>query len=412
MTSTGAAPTGLAEYLSGVLRSITPLPPFDLMIGDAHGGVLADDVVTPGPLPAFDAAAVDGYAVRSDDVAGATPETPVRLAVVGDVAASAWRPTRVSPGACFSVAAGAAVPAGADAILPVQWTDGGMVAIEVARVPNRGAFIRRTGEDVAAGSVIATTGSLVSAAIVGLLAACGVDHVRVRPRPRVVVVATGDELIDTGRVGAPGQVVDCNSYALTAAAEEAGAQAYRVGVAADDPDELRALLADQAIRADLIVMTGGTGRGPGDMVRRALGRDGVVFTELSVYPCSVLGYGRVGAAETPVVCLPGDPGAAAIGFEVLGRPVLQRLAGADPVYRPSVKANLAAAVTSPGGVREFRPAMVVERRGGGYTAEALPGGPHLLSGLAAANALMVLGEKVVSAPAGTAVDVLLFDRRW
>jgi molybdopterin molybdotransferase len=222
------------------------------------------------------------------------------------------------------------------------------------------------------------------------------------------VVSTGDELVDTGRIGTPGQVVDANSHALAAAANEAGAQAYRVGITPDDPDALRGLLDDQLIRADLVVTTGGTGTGPGDMVRRTLGREGVHFTDLSVYPTDVLGFGRVGVDATPVVCLPGDPASAIIGFEVLARPVIQRLAGSEPVYRPSVKANLVDAVRSPHGLREFRPALVAERRGGGYTVEALAPG---IAGLADANGLVVLGERVVAAPAGTTVDVLLFDRR-
>jgi molybdopterin molybdotransferase len=398
----------LAEYLTGVLSAITPLRPLDLALHDAHGGVLAEPVFSAAALPPFDAAAVDGYAVRADDVAGATPEDPVRLSVVGDVVASSWRSTRVSPGACFSVAAGAPLPAGADAVVPVGWTDAGMVAIEVAHVPQRGAFVRRAGQDLAAGDVIAAAGSYVGSALVGLLAACGVDHVIVRPRPRVVVVSTGDELVETGRIGTPGQVVDANSHALTAAAVEAGAQAFRVGITPDDPDALRSLLDDQLIRADLVVTTGGTGTGPGDMVRRTLGREGVAFTDLSVYPTEILGFGRVGIDQTPVVSLPGDPSAAIIGFEVLARPVLQRLAGAEPVYRPSVKANLVGAVSSPEGLREFRPARVAERRGGGYTVEALSPG---MTGLAIANGLVVLGERVSTAPAGETVDVLLFDRR-
>jgi molybdopterin molybdotransferase len=342
------------------------------------------------------------------DVAGATTRAPVRLSVVGDVTASSWRPSRVSPGACFSVAAGAPLPAGADAVVPVGWTDAGMVSIEVTHVPTRGAFVRRAGQDLAAGDVIAPAGAYVGSALIGLIAACGLDHVVVRPRPRVIVVSNGDELVETGRLGTPGQVVDSNSHAIAAAAEEAGAQAFRVGITPDDPDALRSLLDDQLIRADLVVTTGGTGTGPGDMVRRTLTREGVTFTDVSVYPPETLGFGRIGIDSTAVVCLPGDPAAALIGFEVLARPVLQRLSGAEPVYRPSVKANLLAPVSSPPGLREFRPARVVERRGGGYTVEPLAAG---LPGLADANALVVLGERVATAPAGATVDVLLFDRR-
>jgi molybdopterin molybdotransferase len=205
--------------------------------------------------------------------------------------------------------------------------------------------------------------------------------------------------------------VDVNSHALTAAAAEAGAHAYRVGICDDDPEGLRGLLEDQTLRADLILTTGGTGIGPGDMVRRVLSHGTVSFTDLSVYPCSSLGFGTIGGEEVPVVCLPGDPGAALVGFEILVRPVIQVLAGAEPVFRPSVRAHLLETVYSIRGMREFRPALVAERRGGGYTVQPLAGGPYTLSGLAPANGLMVLGERVMNAPAGSTVDVLLLDRR-
>jgi molybdopterin molybdotransferase len=407
----------LAEYLAAVLRGLRPLPPLDLDLTQAYGNVLAEDVLAPGPLPAYDHVAIDGYAARFEDIADATPGRPVRLNVVGDLVAASWRPVRLTPGACFSVAAGALLPATADVVIPVHVTDQGMAAVEVFRAPKRGFGVRRAGDEVRSGAVIARTGAYVSPALVSLLAACGIGHVVVRPSPRVVVVATGDELMDVGRVSQPGQVVDANSHALTAAAAEAGAHAYRVGICDDDPEGLRGLLEDQTLRADLIITSGGTGTGPGDMVRRVLARreghrSAVEFTEVSVYPCTSLGFGTVGGANgVPVICLPGDPGAALVGFEVLARPVIQVLAGADPVFRPSVRAHLLETVNSPAGLREFRPAYVAERRGGGYTVAPLAGGPYTLSGLAEANGLMVLGEKVTTAPAGSTVDVLMLDRR-
>jgi molybdopterin molybdotransferase len=406
----------LAEYLAGVLRSVRPLPPLDLDLAQAYGNVLAEDVVSATPLPAFDHAAIDGYAVRFEDVADAVANRPVRLNVVGDLVAASWRPVRLIPGTCFSVAAGASLPAAADTVLPANATDRGLATVEVYRVSKRGTGVRRAGDELEAGSVLARSGAFVTPALVSILAAGGIGHVVVRPSPRVVVVATGDELVDVGRASQPGQVVDANSHAIAAAAAEAGAQAYRIGICDDDPEALRGLLDDQMSRADLIITTGGTGTGPGDMVRRVLASRGdVAFTELSVYPCASLGFGSLGrtagADGVPVVCLSGDPGSALIGFELLARPVVQVLAGADPVFRPSVRAHLLETVSSPSGLREFRPAHVAERRGGGYTVAPLAGGPYTLSGLAQANALMVLGERVTSAPAGSTVDVLLLDRR-
>ncbi|MEU6023353.1 gephyrin-like molybdotransferase Glp [Micromonospora sp. NPDC047134] len=418
--------TPLADYLGSVLRRLRALPPLDLDLTQAHGNVLAEDVIAPHSFPAFDQAAVDGYAARWEDIAGgargvgyvpAQSGRTVRLNVVGDLGAASWRPVRLTPGSCFSVAAGAPLPIAADVVVPVEWTDQGMAAVEIFRVPKRGYGVRRTGEEVAAGAVLARSGTYVSPALVAVLAATGIGHVVVRPSPRVVIVATGDELVDVGRGSQPGQVVDANSHALTAAAAEAGALAYRVGICDDDPEGLRGLLEDQTLRADLIITTGGTGTGPGDMVRRILSRrEGhragpVTFTDVALYPGTALGFGTVGAEEVPVVCLPGDPGAAMIGFEVLARPAINLLAGAEPVFRPSVRAHLLETVSSPAGLREFRPAHVAERRGGGYTVQPLNGGPFTLSGLAEANGLLVLGERVTAAAAGSTVDVLLLDRR-
>jgi molybdopterin molybdotransferase len=420
----------LAEYLGSVLRRLRALPPLDLDLTQAYGNVLAGDVVAPHPFPAFDQAAIDGYAARWEDIAaagragGAHPSygtfegapRPVRLNVVGDVGAASWRPVRLTPGTCFSVAAGAPLPIGADVVVPIHWTDQGMAAVEIFHAPKRGAGLRRTGDELAVGHVLALAGAYVTPAMVAVFAASGIGHVVVRPSPRVVIVATGDELVDVGRPSQPGQVVDANSHALTAAAVEAGALAYRIGICDDDPEGLRGLLEDQTLRADLIITTGGTGTGPGDMVRRILsrrdsGRGAVEFTDVALYHGTSLGFGTVGGEEVPVVCLPGEPGSALVGFEVLARPVIQLLAGAEPVFRPSVRAHLLETVSSPGGLREFRPAHVAERRGGGYTVQPLAGGPYTLSGLAEANGLLVLGERVTTASAGSTVDVLLLDRR-
>ncbi|MGE5831252.1 MAG: gephyrin-like molybdotransferase Glp [Micromonosporaceae bacterium] len=408
----------LADYLTCVLTQIRPLPAREVEVSQAYGQVVAEEIRAPAPLPPFDHATVDGYAARADDLAGAAVGRSVRLNVVGDLTASTWRPVRLATGTCVSVAAGAPLPAAADLVVPPSATDQGMAAVEIHSTTRRGNGVRRTGGEVPGGAGLATAGTYVTPALLGLLASTGVGHVRVRARPRVAIVATGDELIEAGRVSQPGQVVDANSPALAAAAVEAGGQAYRASICADDPERLRAALDELAGRADLVVTTGGTGHGPGDMARRGLGRDGpVAFREVSVFPCSALGFGlmtRPGPARgaaVPVICLPGDPGSALIGFEVLARPVIQMLAGGEPSFRPSVRAHLLETIASPVGRREFRPARVSERRGGGYTVAPLAGGPYTLSGLAVANGLIVLGEKVGQAAAGSTVDVLLLDRR-
>ena len=415
--ATAGGLTPLADYLGFALRRLRALPPLDLDLTQAYGNVLAEDVVAPHPFPSFDQSAIDGYAARSEDIAAAGRGAPLRLNVIGDLSASSWRPVRLSPGTCFSVAAGSTLPAGADVVIPVEWTDQGMAAVEVFQAPKRGSGVRRAGDELAAGAILARTGATVTPALVAAFAATGIGHVVVRPSPRVVIMATGDELVDVGRGSQPGQVVDANSHAIAAAAAEVGALAYRVGICDDDPEGLRGLLEDQTLRADLIITTGGTGTGPGDMVRRVLSRgDGnrsgpVQFSEVAVYPGTTLGFGTVGFEEVPIVSLPGEPSAALIGFELLARPAIQLLAGAEPVFRPSVRAHLLETVSSPSGLREFRPAHVEERRGGGYTVQPLRGGPYTLSGLMEANGLVVLGERVTTAAAGSTVDVLLLDRK-
>jgi Molybdopterin biosynthesis enzyme len=291
---TGAvAAMPLADYLTGVLARIAPLPPLDLDLTQAYGNVLAEDVRSPAPLPAFDYAAIDGYALRTEDVASARQDRPVRLNVVGDLGVTSWRPVRVLSGSCFSVAAGAPLARGGGRRGPAVLDGSGHGRGRGAHAPKRGQGVRRTGDEVASGATLATEGAFVTPALVALLAAAGVGHVVVRPQPRVVVVATGDELVDTGRSSQPGQIVDANSHALAAAAAEAGAHAYRIGICDDDPEALRAMLDDQILRSDLIITTGGTSTGPGDMARRILGRDGTVqFSDVSVFPCSSMGFGR------------------------------------------------------------------------------------------------------------------------
>lgn len=406
-------PTPLADYLAGVLKRLRPLPPIDLDLAEAYGHELAENVCARTPLPAFDHAATDGYAARWEDVVGAAAHHPVRLNVIGDLTPASWRPARVDPGTCYAVAAGAALPAAADVVISPAVTDQGVAAVEVRQRPRRGRGVRRAGDEIRAGTAIARAGATLTPALVAVLAATGVGRVAVRPSPRVAIIATGDELVDVGQPSQPGQVVDVNSHALAAGAADAGAHAYRIGICDDDPAAVRAALDDQIGRADLIVTTGGTGTGPGDLLRRVLGS--VRFTEVSLFPCPSIGYGTlfsgpVRGEEVPVICLPGDPGAALVGFEVVVRPVIQQLAGGEPAWR-SVRAHLLETVVSPEGMREFRPARVSERRGGGYRARPLPGGPYTLSGLAAGNGLIVLGERVVNCPAGSTVDVVMLDRR-
>ncbi|MGH3804867.1 MAG: molybdopterin-binding protein, partial [Pseudonocardiaceae bacterium] len=281
----------------------------------------------------------------------------------------------------------------------------GMVSLKVYRPsdPERGVI--RAGTECDVGQVLAEEGDVVTAALVGQLALAGFATVPARPRPRVITLGIGDELADVGSVSTPGRVVDAASYVLTAAARQSHAQAFRLDTVGSDSQRLKGTLDDNAMRADVLVLTG---LRLVDVLSPVFGE--VKFRELPVSPGGTVGFGRIGGEQTPVICLPGDAGSAYVGFELLVRPVLRRLAGAEPVFRHSVRASLTESVNSQSGVREFRPAILRARRGGGYTVSPQPGGRHLIRGLAKSNGLMVLGDHTTLASAGTPVDVLQLDR--
>jgi molybdopterin molybdotransferase len=404
--------TTYAEHLARVLEAVQPLHPIELGLMDAHGCVLTEDVVAPADLPGFDNSAVDGYAVRVADVAAASEQQPVGLPVTGDVAAGPASPLRVQPGVCVRIMTGAMMPAGADAVVPVEHTDGGVAQVAVRRPPEPGAHVRRAGEDVRAGEVVLTDGTYLGAVQIGLAAAVGRSRLVVRPRPRVVVVSTGSELVEPGESLTPGRIVDSNSPALTAAAIEAGAIAYRVGVVPDDPRRLSDLLEDQLVRADVLVTSGGVSVGAYDVVKEVLGRLGTVrFDDVAMQPGKPQAFGTIGPDATPVFGLPGNPVSALVSFETFVRPALRKMLGATPLERPRVRAVVTEDLHSPAGRRSFL-RVALEVREGAYVVTPVSGpGSHLLAGMSRANALAVVPEDVERVPEGGAVEVLVLERR-
>ncbi len=396
------------EHLARILAVIGPLPTLELGLMDAHGCVLTEDVVAPASLPAFANSAMDGYAVRSSDIA----ELPTRLPVVGDIAAGPASPLRVQPGLCVRIMTGAMMPAGADAVVPVEWTDGGVAQVRIDRRPDPGAHVRMAGEDVSAGEVVLTAGSYLGAAQIGLAAAVGRSRLLVRPRPRIVVVSTGSELVEPGEAVTPGMIQDSNSPALTAAALEAGAIAYRVGIVPDDPRKLADTLEDQLVRADILVTSGGVSVGAYDVVKEVLSRLGTVsFDKVAMQPGMPQGFGTIGPDSTPVFGLPGNPVSALVSFEAFVRPAIRTMLGAEPIMRPRVSAIADVALDSAAGKRSFL-RVQLEVREGAYRVSPVSGpGSHLLAGMARANALAIVPEDVTRVQAGQPVEVLVLERR-
>ena len=325
-------------HLDDCLDGVDPLEPIDLQLLDAHGCILAEEVVAPWAIPGFDNASHDGYAVRAADLADASEGHEVDLPVMGDIPAGRPATVALRPGTTMRIMTGAPVPEGADAVVPVEWTDAGIANVKIGRAPELGAHIRRTGSDVVAGQQVLAAGARLGPAQLGLLAAVGRDRVVARPKPRVVVLSTGSELVDPGLPLQPGQISESNSFALTAAAREAGALAYRVGIVLDDPRKLMDTLEDQLIRADLIVTTGGVSAGAYDVVKEVLSRLGTVsFEKVAMQPGMPQGRGSIGPEETPDLHAAGQPGQRlrlVRGVRPAGDPAHARRRAAAPADRP------------------------------------------------------------------------------
>ena len=400
------------EHLAAVLDVVRPLTDLDLTLLDAQGCVLAEDVVAQQGVPPLDNAATDGYAVRLDDVAGAAPGNPVTLPVVGDVSAGSTSAYSVQSGFTVRLAAGAPVPAGTEAVIPIAWTDGGLAQVRIDRAPRAGESIRRAGEDLAAGEIVLTAGSHLGSQQIAVLATVGRARVRARPRPRVIIVAVGGQYAEPGSDAAPGQVHDTNTPALTVAAVEAGALAYRVGIVPEDPQALVGLLEDQLIRADVVVVCGGGADIAHGALRQALGRLGnVVVDRVAMQPGGVQGFGTIGPDDTPIFTLPGDPVAAYISFEVFVRPALRRMIGVETIQRPVVRASTQAALRGVPGERWYVPSQLDVRQGAYVLTPLGTVGRDHVSALAKANSLVIIPEDTGEVARGGAATVVVLERR-
>jgi molybdopterin molybdotransferase len=381
------------EHQRVVLGDALPLEAVRVSLLDADGLVLAESVTADWPLPSFDNSSMDGYAVQAIDVAGATEASPVRLPVRGDIAAGQESAQRLEPGTAVRIMTGAPVPEGADAVVPVEWTDGATDEVSISRAPDLGAHIRRRGEDVAAGEIVLEPGTPINARVIAMLAAVGVAGVPVHRRPRVTVISTGDELVDPGVELGPGQIVDSNSYMLTAAVREAGADAVRVGPVRDDEEELERVLVEEAARSDLILTSGGVSMGAYDTVKAVLLRmGGVDFVKVAMQPGMPQGSGLVGS--TPIVTLPGNPVSSFVSFEVFVRPLIRRLLGHASLERPRLHAICAREFASPVGKTQFARVSLTTRDGLMHAEPEGGQGSHIIGGLARADGLAVIPEQV------------------
>lgn len=403
--------TPVEEHLAEILATITPLTPTELGLNDIGGLVLAEDVSAVSALPSFDNSGMDGYAVRVEDVAAATEETPVTLPVTAEVAAGDTGAYALQPGTAIKIMTGAMLPHGAEAVVPVEWTDGGSARVSIRAGAAYGNAVRLAGEDAKAGEVLVTAGTRLRPMHVAVIAAAGRGSVLVRPRPRVVVLSTGNELAEPGTPLVPGRIWDSNSFMLAAAAREAGALAYRQAILPDHPDEVLPAIEDQLVRADLMITTGGVSMGgEHDVVKAALQQLGTItFRKVAMQPGMPQGFGTIALPaagdRVPIFTLPGNPVSAYVSFQVFARPAIAALQGYDGLGLEKVQAELTGPLRSPAGRRSFLRG-VLDRAAGKVT--PLTGqGSHQIATLGKANALVVVPEWVVQMSEGDTAEVMI-----
>jgi molybdopterin molybdotransferase len=401
------------DHLASVLAATGPVVPLDVVLHDAAGCVLAADVTAPSDLPPYSVAACDGYAVAAVDAE--VPGTG-SLPVAHDVRPGSGGPIRLVPGQAVRIASGAPLPFGADAVVPLEATDHGTVQVTVPHDVRAGQNVRPAALDARGGDVVLAAGTRLGARQLALAAALGRSRLTVHPTPRVVLLAVGDELVEPGTAAGPGYVHESDRFGLEAAVRDAGGVPHRVPIVPDDRAVLREAIEDQLVRADLVIITGGLSELAGDTVKDVLALLGEVrLDQVAMTPGRRQGFGMLGSAtgsdrSVPVFALPGHPVPALISFEVFVRPALRTMSGRAMVFRPSVAAEVSRGWSSPAGLRQFVPAMVVGDPDVGYEATVLGDPDHpSLSDVAHADAFVVVSEAERTVNAGRMLQCMVLE---
>jgi molybdopterin molybdotransferase len=407
----------VVEALRRVLAVVSVLPAERVPLPESLGRVLAEPVTARDSLPPFANSAMDGYAVRAADLAAAAPRSPIRLSVIGEVAAGAVTDQVVGPGTAMRIMTGAPLPPGADAVVPVEntsepWRDPARPLpeeIEIRQSLGAGDYVRYPGEDIQAGDEVLPAGHLVRPQEIGVMASLGVPEATVVRRPRVAILATGDELIPVEEPLAPGKIRNSNSYTQAAQVMALGAIPVMLGVARDTENDVRARL-QEGVKAgvDLFISSAGVSVGVYDVVKSVLERDGNVgFWRVRMRPGKPLAFGTY--QGIPYLGLPGNPVSAMVSFERFARPTILKMAGHSRLERPTVTVTVRERIESDG--RESYIRAIVTPDGNDYSARTTGGqGSHMMTSLVRANALLIVPEGVMVVENGMQLTAALLDR--
>ncbi len=410
----------MEEALAQILNAARPLGTTETPLLASLGSFLAEDVTADIDLPPFDNSAVDGYAVRSEDTAGASAASPVLLREIGDVAAGGTPEGAVTAGTACRIMTGAPLPEGADAVVMIEDTRrepaaAGKAFVAVYEAAAREQHVRRAGEDLRAGARALQAGTRIRPPEIAMLATMGRAMVRIGRVPRVAVFSTGDELVDisAGTIPPPGKIRDSNRYTLAAMVRDAGGQIHSIGRLPDDPEATEEALrtaSDPATGADVIMTAGGVSVGDRDYVKPVVEKLGALtLWKVAIKPGKPLAFGQIGNAL--FFGLPGNPISAMVTFELFARPALLQMAGGAGQYlhRRTVEAALTEDVPHMPGRREYVRASTEWRNGGFEASPSDKQGSGMLQSAIAANSLAVIPEDSAGLAAGELVKVLLMD---
>ncbi len=414
------------QALSNILEHFRPLEPELVSILDSLDRVLAEDVIADMDVPPFNNSAMDGYAVRAEDIATASSHRPVRLHVIGEVAAGYSATEPVTRGTAMRIMTGAPMPQGADTVVRFEETSEGVSGrganqgskeVDILKAISRGENVRPAGEDIHRGEVVMPKGTQIRPSEIGVLASIGKKQVSVHRRPRVAVLATGDELVDVDEPVGPGKIRNSNEYANAAAVKRAGGIPIRLGIARDNIEDLTAKIrAGLEANADLFITSAGVSVGDYDMVKDVLSAEGEInFWQVKMKPGKPLAFGILrqpggkSGKGVPLLGLPGNPVSAMISFEVFARPAILTMLGKTRFARPTVSAILQEDIVNNSNRRNFIRVHVSRREGVLVVSTTGEQGSGVLTSLSRANGLVAIPEDVQKVVAGQEVKVQMLD---